>query len=576
MKTSLVLTAALLCAGAAHAQFSPANEQFQKLPLSLQTVDFNNVQVAQMATPAQRAAAKAQRAEGLSALYNRPAGSFYMSPDSKGRVPNSPFLWSPMFSDVVFPNASSGFDKTNWSYEWVKDPKAEKPEYEIIESTEKDLKVNSNSNRPAIYQAPTVVATRGSESQSYQLFSIFEDQKTKQNTQAAGYSCFSFDPAATIEGSFSEDGSFIAYLSPKYFSGGTRTADPKDPKSSRPIVAYTGAKDFNGGKTGAWFGHNNAGFNGMAVYVEKPARRYALRGVHILYTNLAVTENISLTAQVFKASKSETDSLELGEVLSQGSVTITPETPKLGTLDITLGSDEGGTFVEEPLDVNEPIAVVFSGYDDQKIESFSMFISGDTQYEGYGQHGYMLHAEAGVVTHAFDLSNFFNVSLGCTAPTIFLDAAYPVLESTDASIQDKLELSTAGESKEVVYFSTTPSENWNEIEGLPGWLKVKTEDQQGDHGYTGLVKVTFTAEALPAGVEGRGHNVTLATAGAQKVIRVFQGKDSGVKGINGDKAVKSVRYYNVAGVESNVPFEGVNIQKVVYTDGTQAVSKIVK
>ena len=60
------------------------------------------------------------------------------------------------------------------------------------------------------------------------------------------------------------------------------------------------------------------------------------------------------------------------------------------------------------------------------------------------------------------------------------------------------------------------------------------------------------------------------------MIRVFQGKDSGVKGINGDKAVKSVRYYNVAGVESNVPFEGVNIQKVVYTDGTQAVSKIVK
>lgn len=575
MKTSLVLTAALLCAGAAHAQFSPANEQFQKLPLSLQTVDLNNVQVAQMATPAQRAAAKAQRAKGLSALYNRPAGSFYMSLGSTGNMYNIPFLWSPMYFDVVFPNASSGFDKTKWSYEWVKDPRAEKPENEIIESTEKDLKVNSNV--VTMYKAPTVVATRGSESQSYQLFSIFQDQKTKQNTQAAGYSCFSFDPAATIESSLSEDGSFIAYLSPKYFSGGTRTADLKDPKSSNPVTYYTGAKDFNGGTTGCWFGHNNQGFNGMAVYVEKPARRYALRGVHIFYSQLAVTEKISLTAQVFKASKSETDSLELGDLLSQGSVTITPETKELGMLDITLGSDEDGTFVEEPLDVNEPIAVVFSGYDDQKIEKFTMYISCDTQDEGYGQHGYMLRTVAGEVTHTFDLNHFFKgVSLGYTAPTIFLDAAYPVLESLDENVQDKLELSTSGESKEVLFFSTTPSENWNEIEGLPGWLKVKTEDQQGAQGYKGQVKVTFTAEALPAGVEGRGHNVTLATAGAQKVIRVFQGKDSGVKGINGDKAVKSVRYYNVAGVESNVPFEGVNIQKVVYTDGTQAVSKIVK
>ena len=44
----------------------------------------------------------------------------------------------------------------------------------------------------------------------------------------------------------------------------------------------------------------------------------------------------------------------------------------------------------------------------------------------------------------------------------------------------------------------------------------------------------------------------------------------------GEKAIKSVKYYNVAGMESNEPFEGVNIKVVNYNDGTNSTSKIVK
>ena len=42
------------------------------------------------------------------------------------------------------------------------------------------------------------------------------------------------------------------------------------------------------------------------------------------------------------------------------------------------------------------------------------------------------------------------------------------------------------------------------------------------------------------------------------------------------KTVSNVKYYNVAGMESNVPFEGVNIKVTTYNDGTVNTSKVIK
>ncbi len=42
------------------------------------------------------------------------------------------------------------------------------------------------------------------------------------------------------------------------------------------------------------------------------------------------------------------------------------------------------------------------------------------------------------------------------------------------------------------------------------------------------------------------------------------------------KTVSNVKYYNVAGMESNVPFEGVNIMVTTYNDGTTSTSKVIK
>jgi hypothetical protein len=53
------------------------------------------------------------------------------------------------------------------------------------------------------------------------------------------------------------------------------------------------------------------------------------------------------------------------------------------------------------------------------------------------------------------------------------------------------------------------------------------------------------------------------------------GEATAVTDINA-KAVAGVKYYNLAGVESNVPFDGVNVVVTTYTDGTKAASKVIK
>ena len=49
-----------------------------------------------------------------------------------------------------------------------------------------------------------------------------------------------------------------------------------------------------------------------------------------------------------------------------------------------------------------------------------------------------------------------------------------------------------------------------------------------------------------------------------------------VNDVNTTKAVKQVRYYNLAGVESSKPFDGVNVVVTTFTDGTRTVAKVMK
>ena len=61
-----------------------------------------------------------------------------------------------------------------------------------------------------------------------------------------------------------------------------------------------------------------------------------------------------------------------------------------------------------------------------------------------------------------------------------------------------------------------------------------------------------------------------------EICEPYAPQPSGVTDITTSKTVKSVRYYNLAGMESATPFCGVNIAITTYTDGTTISSKVIK
>ena len=52
--------------------------------------------------------------------------------------------------------------------------------------------------------------------------------------------------------------------------------------------------------------------------------------------------------------------------------------------------------------------------------------------------------------------------------------------------------------------------------------------------------------------------------------------NSGIEIVGADKEIDHVRYINVAGMESDIPFDGVNIVVTTYTDGTITTTKVIK
>ncbi len=64
--------------------------------------------------------------------------------------------------------------------------------------------------------------------------------------------------------------------------------------------------------------------------------------------------------------------------------------------------------------------------------------------------------------------------------------------------------------------------------------------------------------------------------GEIQLYPVYFDDDTSVADLNADKDVKGVRYYNLLGVESNEPFQGVNVVVTTYTDGTRSAKKVIK
>lgn len=525
---------------------------------------------AEMATDAQRAAMKKVAPKAaVKAWYNRPAGSFYRSLTVTGGAFYNPVLVLPCWRDVTFTNASTGADAYVWKYD-----KYDTSVKAWVEQTSTNADLTDNFLKCSML-APTLTATGGGATSSYQLFSTYINQKTHETKDYQGLTYYYDDPRAEF---MSGENAVDCYLSPKYFCAGTRE-QPDNLKGRGGVITLTGAKDADGGKDGYWFGQNAQGWNGMALYVEKPASPYALRGIHVLYMYDKITGATPLEAKVYAVEKDDKDNLIFGDLIATAKGTLAADAEDCGFIDLPLVEEEDGLQYEVVANIDRPIAVVFSGYEKANTKGFRMVISTDCVNEGYGQHGYMCKIDAeGYPTQCVGLDQFFTSSLGYTAPSIFLDVEWPIMIWNYTFEDGKYNFPktggawqrTVGTTKfdAISVYSTKSSEEWTvtTVDGqdVPEWLTLQVADVQEAGEFTGEVQIKATAAALPADVEGREAKVKFAVPGAELVYDFTQGTVSGINDvtttIGGVKAHKVVengqvlvvvgdKKYNMMGAE---------------------------
>ena len=325
------------------------------------------------------------------------------------------------------------------------------------------------------------------------------------------------------------------------------------------MVYLTGAKDADGGKEGCWFGKNYGGWNAMGLYVEKPAISYALRGLHVYYAAEGITGETPLTADVYAATKNEADSVILGDLLYTAKGTLAADAAEEGFIDMPFFAEEDGLEYEVVADINQPIMIVLHGYENAQASLFTMFVTKDWCDEGYGQHGYMLAVDdQGTPLNKpgfIGLDGFFSVSLGTTAPSIFLDVEWPMMEWNytfeDGAYNFPVEggklVKTPAEGYTFDYisvFSTKSSELWTVLteddQDVPEWLTLEIADVVENDEFTNEVQIEATAAPLPEGVEYREAKVKFSVPGASLVYNFSQGT-SGINDVTVNKSeVKKV------------------------------------
>ncbi len=566
--------AAFLLLGAAAMQAQPVAHQAgvaKGNEFKAEMMEPENAGDAVVATEAERAAMSLKAAPATGeAYYYRPAGTFFVGTAATTTYSQfAPYL-------VVSPYKSYTFKAQEAeSYAW---------RFQIGNNW---YELSSrNVNAKYNFESDSVPSLTVGETE-YHVFGNKSETEPKSN-----YSRLYAVPRPADYFGSANSGPY--YASPKYFAyrdrdntgGGTRY--------------FTGSTIGYDGGTGYWFGFNTNGWNGMATYVEEPQNPYLINGGAIRYSNLAFVDatasnNVPIYIDVYSVTSHTDQTLELGEKLATATAYLTNDTPA-----------SGGFLYEfdEPLLVNQAIAVVARGYDNEALKGFTLSVARDGWDEGHGQHGYMLKVgEDGVPTQIVGLGNFFsNTNLGVTAPTILLDVEFAFMRYYYSNTVDPVkEFTSAGEcltegvgdyeGNQLPIWASKPSSNWTitaavptgdpEVKAdggeLPEWINCEIEDVMTDDAYSHRSVMTISVDENTSTVE-RSVVLTITQPAAEEITLGIsqQGKTTSISVVDAAKNVESVSYFNLAGVESSTPFQGVNIEVKKYTDGSKTTSKVVR
>lgn len=569
---------------------APAAQNLRALPVGHE--------VAEMATSAQRKAfaQKAKKAATkVNAFYRRPAGVFYyqMNKDFNGYI--MPFLQAHPFMENTFVNMSTS-SAPSLTYNWqvqLYDRQAKARQWYTASS--KDIQVTYNYEVDSV---PMLTAKSGSVSDTYAIKGYKMNTTTGVATNEAQSEVLAM-PVNTE--------AFSSLTSPLLAMSHYAGSSDRRGTSKHGWTYYTGCKAPDGSDNGCWFGRNEYTdskgnvnpFNLVAAAFEKPEHPYVLNKVYGRVGNVTLKSgaNVTLTAKVYKLDevKQYEDSALVGynteecakledNLIASGTCTLNAASlnDESAILEFPLQTEVEGIPMEIAPEIDSPILVVITGYNDAAVNSLTFTITSDKEDEGFGELAYIGRATGTVPTSIYGLNNFFTSGQMKVGMSIMLDVETPFIVYNYNNETGEVNFPAAGGSKSVEIYSYKNSEDWNTTladgSDIPDWLHISYVDGTGDS--EGLVTATVKADAYPAGQKGgRRADVKFGFPGAHLTYIVRQNDQSGLDevtvsgvqayaangnfyvNVKGAENAGELNIYNVAGklVKTAVLSEGTNI-----------------
>ncbi len=465
------------------------------------------------------------------AYYIRPEGSFHVGISADFYKPNRSMILGPAYTDSKWRNWSNDEAETfEWTYE------SPVTEGSFLTTNELSLVTNYQYNW---YAMPTLKASAQGAVDSVYCFQ--KENEIGNYLQAGHYYSEKY-----------QDGTVVDYLAGTYDIN----------RSGKGGFTYSDL--FGKGSDADWTslfgltGEDKVEVTSLANFFEKPEHPYALNGIYVP-CYLVAEADAEVTLTLYKV-----DENGIGDAIATS------------TAQTGVGSNENYTmihftFIEKDpvtgleqdavLTIDSAIYAELTGFENDKIKSFSPtwakgYYDNDEVYS-YIKFNLTKDGETTPKLYSTDLVKF-NSGIYCTSFCFGLDLAYTWLEADDTLFS----VPNEGGSKDFVIDSYYTVPGWTIEEEnagtLPEWLTYSTSEDET----TGLATLKLTAEALPAGVDGRSTTFTISVPGSVKQFNVTQGTGGvgaitvspvKVSTISGDfnitypSSIKSVKIYNVAG-----------------------------
>lgn len=524
MKKTLLLVAAATFASAAFAQRSAAVKKSS-------FVDAKSVSVVEDCAAEDLSSQGAvegdiQTAGAVKAWYNRPAGTFYLSAVStEGKSGYStyyaPYLMLHSYEPYTFKSESTNASALKWKV-WYQEnvkPKSVEVEAESV----------SNVWRLETDTVPMLTATGEANAES-----VFQIGGFSGTTRYYSYlSTYPGNPGQL----YSTTEVRHAWASPKFF------ASRSNRDGSVKAGAYYGTvKDASGAAAGNLLGRNTINIDAMGIAVEKPTHPYAIKAVGVRFQSLqmaSATASTKIVANIYAVDQipSYVDSyvtITPGKKLATASITLS-EAMILNTPEFSKSTSTGkysgilNIPLEEALNVEEPIFVEITGYNNENITDFTSLYSADYFEEGYGEIGYV--KQNGVY---MSMRGSYMAAARSTAPAILLEVENPFLTWNYSTETGEATFEKEGGSKGVEMFtyhtSAEMSVTSEDGSAVPDWVSVTVEDILKSDEFNFVSKLNVAVKPLPEGTDYREATIKIAYPGAKLLYHVKQGEQP--SGIN--------------------------------------------